>query len=528
MTRGIPYKTAALNAFSDVYIKPRCGGDFASDVKTSLAEMKNSMLQSLQKSLENIKSFEHAEHNHTLTVKGLCVDSKLEVTNQILYPFPLHKGDGLIRKHYSNSLLAISHLFTSYQKCPNEYFETIYTLLKNQNPRCETWPTGLWSIHEFQNYLANNRNFESYKLFYPEQFKLDNNTIKEANRKNLLLFHILMKEYLLNSSLLNAKSNTLSTLTYSKAVSTGTLSDEFDEYPILKNCERYIGIIEKYIETLINKAKDSLNDQASCLVMQLLNWRNRFLQVCFEPIIYSGKGSKKTFRIEEVVPLLYIHSKWVQKHLIGELMKLAKNGDLEASFRKEVMIIEISEVDNSQMAKFGKKLRKINGQPKLYETREAFEQASERTKVYEKITFDMNQPVEKQLEKLSIDVNDMTDTAFALDIPDSEVLKKIGDKINKIEAAKTILKFSDVKLIPINAYVVQRVFSILRKDFHKIVTAISREDFDVTYEDDYKNEFRSILVNLVHLELKGLSPALFNLLQVIQKVLDGTENLRDR
>lgn len=528
MARGIPYKTATLNAFSDVYIKPRCGGDFASDVKTSLAEMKNSMLQSLQKSFENMKSFEHAEQNHTLTVKGLCIDSKLEVTNQILYPFPLLKRDGLLRKYYTNTLLALFHLFTSYQKCPNDNFKAISTLLNNLNSQCVSWPTLIWYNHDFKNYLTNNKNLESYKLFYPEQFKLDQNAIKEANMKNVLLFHILMKEHLLHSSPFNAKSNTLSTLTYSKAVATGTLSDEFDEYPILKNCERYVGIIDEYIETLINKAKDSLSDQASCLVMKLFNWRNRFLQICSEPIIYSGKGSKKIFRIEEVVPLLYIHSKWVQKHLIGELLKLAKNGDLEASFEEEVAIIAISEIDNTQMVKLGKKLRKLNGQPKLYETREEFDKATERTKVYEKISLDINQPVQKQLEKLFIDINDVTDTELGLDIPDSEILLKIKGNLNKIEAAKTISKLLDVKLIPINSYVIQRVFSILQKDFHKIVTDFSREDFDIAYEVDYKSEFRNILVNLIHLGsvLKGFSPALFNLLQVIQKLLDGNENFR--
>lgn len=530
MTRGIPYKTATLNAFSDVYIKPRCGGDFVSDLKTSLAEMKNSMLKSLQKSCENFKHFEHADQSHTLTVKGLCVDTKLEVTNQILYPFPLLKRDGLTRKYYSSTLLSLFHLFTAYQKCPNQNFEIIFTLWKNLDHQCLSWPTQIWYRHNFKSYLENNRNLESYKLFYPEQFKLDVNNIREANRKNLIVFHILMKEHLLHSSLFEAKSNALSALTYSKAVVTGALSDEFDEYPILKHCEQYVGIIDKYIETLINKAKDSLDYQTSCLLIQLLNWRNRFLQICCEPIIYSGKGSRKIFRIEEVVPLLYIHSKWVQKHLIGELLKLAKNKELETSFKNEAAIVAISEEDNTQMAKLGKKMRKLNGQPKLYETQEEFHNATERVKVYEKITLDMNQPVEKQLGKLSIDINDVTDSVLALDIPDSDVLMKIQDNLNKIEAAKTTAKLSDVKLIPLNSYVVQRVFSILQKDFHRIVTALSRDDSNITNQVDCLSEFRDILINLIHLGsvLKGFSPALLNLLQVIQKLLDKNENFRTR
>lgn len=530
MTRGIPYKTATLNAFSDVYIKPRCGGDFVSNVKTSLAEMKNLMLKSLQKSCEDYKAFDHAEQSHTLTVKGLCVDSKLEITNQILYPFPLLKRDGLMRNYYSSTLLSLFHLFTAYQKCPNQNFEMMFNLWKNLKRQYVSWPTRIWYHHDFKSYLQNNRNLESYKLFYPEQFKLDENNIKEANRKNLLLFHILMKEHLLHSSLYDAKSNTLSALTYSKAVVTGALSDEFDEYPILKHCELYVGIIDKYIETLINKAKDSLNDQVTCHVIQLLNWRNRFIQISGEPIICSGKGSRKIFRIEEVVPFLYMHCKWVQKYLIGELLKLAPNSDLEASFKNEVAVIEISENDNTQMAKLGKKLRKLNGQPKLYDMREEFDKANERTKLYEKITLDLNQPVEKQLNKLSMDMSDVTDSILALDIPHNDVLIKIQDNLHKIETVKTIVKLSDVKLIPLNSYIVQRVFSILQKDFCKIVTALSRDDFNIANELNYESEFRHILTNLIHLGsvLKGFSPALLNLLQVIQKVLDGNENFRTR
>lgn len=532
MTRGIPYKIATLNAFSDVYIKPRCGGDFVSDIKTNLAEMKNSMLKSVQQSCENFKPVKHAEQSHTLTVKGLCVDSKLEVTNQILYPFPLLKRDGFIRKYYSNTLLSLFHLFTAYQKCPDVNFKIIFMLWKNFESQCLSWPTRILYHDEFKSYLANNMNLESYKLFYPEQFKLGQNDIQEANRKNLLLFHILMKEYILHSSLFDAKPNTLSALTYSKAVVAGALSDEFDEYPMLKHCEQYVKIIDKYIETLINKAKDSLNDQASCLIIQLLNWRKRFLQICCEPIIYSGKESKKTFRIEEVVPLLYIHSKWIHKHLIGELLKLIKNRDLEVSFKNEVALVAISEDDYTRVAKVGKKLRKLNGQPKLYKMQKEYDIASERTKVYEKITLDMNQPVEKQLDKLSIDINDVTDSVLALDIPNSDVLMKIQDNLNKIKSAKTTARLSDIKLIPLNSYVVQRVFTILQKDFHKIITALSHDDFNINNINDvnYVSEFRDILINLIHLGsiLKGFSPALLNLLQVIQKLLDGNENFRTR
>lgn len=534
MTRGIPYKTATLNAFSDVYIKPRCGGDFVSDVKMSLAEMKNSMLRSLQKSCEDFRAFEHAEQSHTLTVKGLCVDSKHEVTNQILYPFPLLKHDGLTRKCYGHSLLSLFHLFVAYQKCPKENFEILLKYLwKSLDSQCVNWLTRILYHYDFKSYLQNNKNLESYKLFYPEQFKLDENNTKEANRKNLLLFHILIKEHFLHSSLIYTKSNTvhtLSALTYSKAVQTGALSDEFAEYPILKHCQRYVEIIDKYIETLVNKAKDSLNNQVTCLIIQLLNWRNRFLQICGEPIIYSGKGSRKTFRIEEVVPFLYIHSKWVQKHLIGELLKLAQNRDLEASFQKEVAVIAISEEDNTQMAKLGKKLRKLNGQPKLYEMPEEFHKVNDRTNVYEKVTLDMNQPVEKQLHKLYIDINEVTDSVLALDIPDSDVLIKIQDNLNKIESVKTIAKLSDLKLIPLNSYVGQRVFSILQKDFRKIVTALSRDDFSIVNEVNYVSEIRDILINMIHLGsvLKGFSPALLNLLQIILKLLDGNENLRTR
>lgn len=530
MIRGIPFKTATLNAFSDVYIKPRCGGDFVSDFKMNLAEMKNSMLRSLQKSRENFKPFKHAEQSHTLTIKGLCIDSKLELTNQILYPFPLLKRDGFTRKYYNSALLSLFHLFTAYQKCPNENFEIIFTVWKNLDRQCISWPTRIWYHPDFEYYFANNRNWESYKLFYPEQFQLDQNNIKDANRKNVLLFHILMKEYLQQSSLFDAKSNTLSAMTYSKAVLTGTLSDEFTEYPILKHCELYVGIIDKYIATLINEAKDSLNDQASCLVMQLLNWRKRFLQICCEPIVSSGKGSKKIFRIEEVVPLLYIHSKWVQKHLIGELLKLAKNRDLEAMFKKEVAIVTISEEDNTQMAKLGKKLRKLNGQPKLYEAQDEFDKASERTKLYEKITLDMNQPVIKQLHKLSTKINDVTDSVLALDVPDSEVLMKIQENLNKVDAANAIAKSSHLKLLPLNSYVGQRVFTILQNDFHKIVTALSHDNFNITNDINHASIFRDMLINLIHLgsELKGLSPALMNLLQVVKKLLDGNENFRTR
>ncbi|GBP23274.1 Midasin [Eumeta japonica] len=69
IVRGISYEIAIINSFLDVYIKPRCGGDFATSINASLAEMKNAMLIELKKFI-NTHTLQHVSENktHTLTV----------------------------------------------------------------------------------------------------------------------------------------------------------------------------------------------------------------------------------------------------------------------------------------------------------------------------------------------------------------------------------------------------------------------------------------------------------------------------
>lgn len=488
--------------------------------------MKNSMLKALETLLDK-QDFEYSgpdDSSHTLQVKELCLDSSLEVTKQIKFTAAL-----LEFREKITYLLPVFTLMTAYQKCPKDNLLVLHSLIKKEISLNEAWAAELnetaYSLSD-----KSNGNCDSYKRFYPEHYKPNYDDIMNSNSKTVLLFHELVKSFVSHNSASN-NTNSLSAMNYSKAVKSGVLADEFDEYPILKHCETYLEIIDKYIELAIISAT-TMDDNVVCNIMQLLNWRCRFIGKISEPIIYADK-KRKILRMEDVVPLMYIHSKWLQKHLMGGLFKLLPdNNKFSSMFKNEVSIVRQQFKDNSEMAKLGKKLRKLYGQPNLYESEEQYDLSKAKSKVYESVSLDMNQPIDKQISRLSADITSLTDVSLALDVPEQNVLAQIQENIVRTTEVKDSMKLGpEVKLMPINSYVIQRILNLLQGDFLKIIKILSSDDKrDTTKYVIYHNDFMVVLTNLVHLgkESKVFSPVLLNLLQVIQKLLHGDDSIRKK
>lgn len=522
--RGIPCNGALLHSFSDVYIKPRCGGDFASDLKTSLAEMKNNMLKTLEECLEDHEFIEQEECSHTLTVKGLSTDSSYEFTKIVAHPavqqlaFLKHCLSENDNNYYLHNLFSI---FTAYQKCSSENWAKLYLVLKkvnNNRIKCN----GIYSLNDTAYFRLKQFSSELHKRFFPEYY--NSQDVSKSNCQTILL---LLNLYANDTSSDNDKPS-LTPLTYSKAIMSGDLADEFDEYPILKHCEKYLAVVDNFIEDCINKAKNPIDDKKACLIVQLLNWRSRFVKACSEPICYNDERNRRVFRVEDVVPLLYLHSKWLEKHLMGELFRLSPQ--MQKQFKKKLpMILSEHDQSNPEMAKLGKKLRKIYGQPQLYHDQNQYELSNVRCSIYDKITLDLNQPIQRQFDILSLDITSVTDKSLALDVPEDNTPTRIQENI-LMAVNENITKVKlNLKLLPINSYVIQRVLNILQKDFLKFVTSvISEEERFRGYK--FQEDLMLIITNLVHIGKvsKGLSPAFINILEVVKKLQDEDSEFQQR
>lgn len=522
--RGISHQTALVNSFSDVYIKPRCGGDFASNVNTSLAEMKNTMLKALEEKInhEEYRVFEARDTSHTLTVRGLCSNSSYEIAKQIAYVAVQQSND--IDSDLAFALHSLTSIFTSYQKCPENSMQTLYTIIKTSledDNRLEQVANqlndkALASVKKLKGHS------ESPKRFYPELQQLDENEITEANMKSVLLYNELWKTFVQKF----LPENNFSALDYSKAVTSGMLTDDFVEYPILQHCKKYTDIIDEYIEHAIKYAQDSLDDKTVCQIIHLLNWRNRFLKVSSMPLFVTKKNKRTPILKEEIIPLIYMHSKWLQKHLMGELFKLLPpNHKLREQFNRASIDMLQNEQDNTEIAKFSKKLRKVKGQPKLHENQDGYDLAVARSDVYKQVTLDLTKPIETQAQKLSLDIEMATDMTLALDVPDSSKLTMIQENITKmLEVARHTKISLDVKLLPINGYVIQRMLSIMKIHFIDLIYKLSQGK-SIKASSGKLQQFVVILTNFTSLArvTKGFPPALLNILQVIEKLCLGTE-----
>ncbi|XP_072942545.1 midasin [Epargyreus clarus] len=518
LVRGISVKTALLNSFSDVYIKPRSGGDFASTVNTSLAEIKNSMLKALENELESedFVQTDSQEDCHTLTVKGLCKDSTYEIGKQVACP-AIQQSKILDKSHD-----ILFSLLTSYQRCPAICLEIVHHVIEEslKTDKNDKITALVRELNVCANKFLQTKNSKSYARFYPESLDMSEGDISKSNADFALLYNEFHKA--LGKTF--ESEGKFSAIDYSNAVASGSMTDDFVEYPILKSCKEYLQVIDNYIETAIEKA-NSLDDDSTCHVFQLLNWRERFFKACSTQIFTTTKNKRTPILKEEIIPLLHVHSKWLQKHLLGKLFQLADNSKLKDKFHQELNRMNLqNDDDNSEIAKLSKKLRKSYGEPKLYENDNEHEMNVRRSKIYDKTNLDMGQPLDKQLCKISSNLS-VLDVSMALDVTDNEVLETIEKNTESaLELAKTSPKvMSNTKMLPINLYVIQRVLNVLRPELLKFIQTLGSSDIDAY-------DFKYALMNVVNISkvIKGFPPALLNLLLVVQKLLEKDSDILNR
>ncbi|CAH2265457.1 jg10052, partial [Pararge aegeria aegeria] len=531
LIRGISSTTALLSSFSDVYIKPRNGSDFASSVNMSLAEMKNKMLKALEFELgtEDYDPVVSNDVNHTLSVKGLCTNSSYEVVKQIAHVvIKQTKDSGITSESLAHVLFCI---LTSYSKCSPELFETLHYILKKGVKLNNTNKVKALT-HQLNDqafvYLQSNKNTTSYKRFFPEAHQVDPEIVSDINTDFALLYFEL-QNIVLQSFL---GENSFSALDYSNAVCEGKLTDDFTEYPILKNCRIYLEIIDRYIKRAIKSIKSSqmyFNDELLCLVVQLLNWRQRFIKVCSMQIFEKTKNKRTPILKDEIIPLLNVHRKWVQKYLLGELFKVPSNHDNLKSFSNELKSLMLNtEQDNSKIAKVAKKLRKCYGQPKLYKNQNEHELSTKKTELYSRTHLDMLDSVDRQLYKVSIEPSYISDATLALDVPDKEIVKDIENTLARlVQNMSDNAKFrSQLKLLPMNLYVIQRIINILQPYLVEVVNKISDNEINLGSHSMGTNcvEFLISVIQTANV-MKGFPTLLLDQLKIIRQILEGSPDM---
>ncbi|KAJ0174061.1 hypothetical protein K1T71_010207 [Dendrolimus kikuchii] len=528
LLRGINIDVALKNSFSDVYIKPRNGADFASNVNSSLAEMKNNMFRSLNELISKKTSGYSGAHHprYILTVNGLCANSSLEIVKQMSYPIScLIQDASSCNKLPNMNLYALFLFFNTYQKCSidscillktiiekdlkyrNNFSSNLKDLLSKYNEKAYSYKT--------KRSLDNKHLFENY---YPECYLVDQQKTTKINQSILFLYEDLIKPFLEQSD-----KKIFSVLDYSKAVSNGSLSDDFAEYPILKQCSKYINHINANIELSLIHNILNLSNENTCRILQLLNWRNRLVKVCNEPIFVSNDTKKRPVLREEILPVLRIHTKWLTKYLMSELFEIVKYAQLPA-FEKETKFLMANNEEHIDTSKSSKKLRKYYGQPKLYFNREEYDICLVRSDIYDNITLNMNQPLNRQLNKLSVDISSGTDWSFALDVPNEDKIVIIQPNLNKMFAKPVETTPGIVKLLPIISYIAQRVITLIQLDLLNLISKLPNCEQKVRRPN--KNSIE-ILTNLIHLgkNSHGVSPALLNLFEVLKRTSDSAEEM---
>uniref|UniRef100_A0A2A4JDZ7 Midasin n=1 Tax=Heliothis virescens TaxID=7102 RepID=A0A2A4JDZ7_HELVI len=520
--RGICTKVAFVTSFSDVYIKPRCGSDFSTTINASLAENKNSMLKALEETIEGEEQIDSLpllpNLTHTLKVKDICSSSFLALSKQLAYIALQETKDGKI----DSPLHVITSLFTTYHRAPAALFTITYNFIHNIiTKQCRTIDVqyvDMLNDTAFETYKFTGE-LKGYKKFYPENYDFDEETIHVGNKEALTLFNNLMTFYL------NIQPETTFTVAnYSKAVTGGTLTDDFGEYPILKYCLRYLAVIDEFIRKSIDISDDFLDDNHVCNMFALLNWRDRFVKMTKEPIFIANEASRHRVLREDIVALLYTHSKWLHKHLMIPLMKLSREGDVQIRNFNEATanIAMATENDNSVITKLSKRIRQMYGQPKLLIDEEEYETSNQKSNVYNKVTLDLYRPISKQLNSLAVENYAVTDMQLALDVPDTDKVVLAQANIAKLVDNNTVDKPGpELKLLPIISYVVQRVLALVQIDFFVVVSELK----DV--EKPVKIESSDVVTSLVNLGkvTKGFPPAFLNILELLLKLQDDEQGM---
>jgi hypothetical protein len=514
MVRAIPLKVALLNSFTDVYIKPRCGSDFASNsgLKLSLAEMKNEMLLELEEVLRNVRIRSSTSDSHTLSVRGICNNPQFEIAKQLAYSvvYVDEEWDGY-KKLMSYILF---NIYVAYQRCPKEITFILHEIIKRKyedrndyGNTCQEFGLKINNaayeyLETISDSLESLEQNASNKRFYPEIYNLNKTSVCNSNSGLILLFNELRKcyhTYLKETS----QESPFSFLDYSEAVLTESLTDDFGEYPLLKHCKTYLNIVDRYLECVVKAAEPCLDDETSCHLLQVLNWRNRFFQTCQSPMFVSKDGKTKSILKDDNVTLLYVHSKWLQKYTFVELFKLLPaQHDLIKKFNGEIKnIITNIDHDVSEMSRVSKKLRKLYGQPNLYKDEREYNVHVSIANDYKSGTLDFNQPLEKQLDKFSLPY---TNETCALDLPGED----ISFTVQLIETQKDISTSElIVKRLPINAYVLHRMMNFIKNTL-----------LDITSSHTFGKEGNVILKNILHFAIRFqvFAPELLSLLQLVK------------
>ncbi|CAK1552225.1 unnamed protein product [Leptosia nina] len=197
----------------------------------------------------------------------------------------------------------------------------------------------------------------------------------------------------------------------------------------------------------------------ACQILQLLNWRSRFYKTCTLPIFTMQK--RVPILKEDIVPILEIHNKWVQKYLFEALYSLLNEPEMYEELNREVTKLKLNvEEEYTQISKISKKLRKCYGQSKLFKDQKEYDSCCARAKVYQDIHLDMNQPFDKQLYKMQ-HVLYTLNKMFAVDIPDEASIKNVENSVALAKESRNTLT-SDMKLIPINVYLIQRMLNVVQ------------------------------------------------------------------
>lgn len=527
--RGIPYKVAIVNSFSDVYIKPRCGGDFTSTINMGLSEMKNNMWNSLQKLVCDHQLNDAISTNHTLSVAGLCKHSSFEIVKQISYPLLQQ----LTVKDINYAVHCLFNLCIAYDKSSSEYRQILYNILNHelQIKHSDSKHSFVKKLNDIAVKIASTKG-DTYKRYFRETYNLNNDEIYSSNADFLSLYNELLKEF----ECTQIQQLNFSALEYSKAVLSGKITDDFVQYPILKYCQTYVQLVNECIDKILNNNEIVINDETTCKIIQLLNWRSRFINICSKAIFVTMKNKRTPILKEEVVPLMYMHSKWLEKHLIEELFKLLQSNDkIAVEFKNTMKTISMNANKNSTLFnKINKKIRKLYGQPKLYANDNQYEVCVRTAELYSKIRIDLNQPLIKQKQKLLIEDTYLTNYNLGLDVPENDRLDYFQEVVTKTFALKSenINLGSEMKLLPVKNYIILRVINLLQNYFLKTINKLQfvitteRQDAFYTLPNDFEvNSVRLLnyLIDCVK-SAKGFPLEFVNLLDLLRKLQDDIQD----
>ncbi|XP_050684574.1 midasin isoform X2 [Leptidea sinapis] len=525
LVRGFSFKTALLNSFSDVYIKPRSGNDFSSNITKSLAEMKNYMLEELENELGS-ESFDSASTDnvsHTLTIQGLCANSEYEIAKQIAYaPIKQANDDDA---SIETALHCLFTMLITHQNCPRDV-ATVYHRLVNK--AVITSGSKLRELAQELNEIAlkfsinSKHQCESYKRNYEESYEIDSDVIHKSNK----IFSLLYNEFQKVLIQLYYTQNSFCALDYSEAVLSSKITDDFVQYPILKQCKRFVEIIDDNIVKAFEKC-EKINDANVCAILQLLNWRNRFKKACTVPIFNATKQKRAPILNEDTIPLLQVHNKWIQKYLFAALYNMLGNTEDIETFKKNVSNMNLgTQEDYSEIGKVGKKIRKCYGQSKLFKDQNEYNLCLARSETYEKIHLDMNQPIDKQLYKVSVCVLSAS-KLFAVDIPNETSIKTIEEDISKLQqhTKDACGVNSSVKLVPIKLYIMNRLLTMLSAQLPELLRKFfATEDILMMASENNALEVLSSLIEYGKV-VNGFPRALLDQLNVLLELRKGNPDV---